>query len=891
MTSFLKAIPTIMLLGSTGLFAENELLVFKKQFENGLVVLVKPNKTSQKVTVDLRYYVGSKDEKTGEKGLAHFLEHTVFQGTKKLSETDIAAITHKLSGGCNAATSYDTTHYYFDIPIQHWDVVLPILADCMSNCTFKQELLNSELKAVVQELKMYRDSQFRTLVEKMLEVAFPDHPYHNPIIGYKQDLWNLKRETLVNFYKKHYVPNNAVLTIVGNVDPQDVFKKAEEHFGSIPNCSDYKKEEHYLNKDLIAHTTVLYRDVKKPLLMIGFLIPGMKNLNTLIVSMLNEMLCGGKDSRLYKKLVDELRLVNSINAFNISTFDFDMNIFNIDPKDIEKVDTIIQVIMDEINQIIKNGIPKDELIKLIKKEQSSLYSLFESNNKQAAFIGEMYLATGDENVLLSTLKYTPEQVEQEIVSLLKTYFKTIVMQKGLVLPLPEDSKEDWKVVQQISDEEDKRILDGKIRELAVEEPTHVHKISIKEKDSYEFPKPIQFELSNGLKVFYYHNNNIPKINMSLNFKANELYDSQKLPGLYVILNSLLTEGTQDYPGLRFAQEVENLAIGLSCKPGNIQMDLLKQDLNKAVHLLASMVMRPSFDEKALEKIRSIAIDNCKKSFDNERFIARKLLYESIYKDHPVSKNSIGTQESIKKITRNDIVEFFKKYFTPQETTLVIVGDLADYDIKKLAEESLGSWQGPKVDDLKYPTVKDAAKDVITNYMNRDQIILYMAGLSVDRSHKDFDKLLLFNKIFGQGMNSRLFSIRQKTGICYTMHADMLLEADRYPGMVCISAIVSPDRVQELEEILHKTILEVADSLTQKEIDEAKRAIVNYYADLYSTNNSIITAFENIIYFDYPFDYYEKRKATLDAITLDEVKEAVKRVLDPQKLITIKVGRV
>ena len=127
--------------------------------ENGLHVIVAPKKDSPTVAVQLWYNVGSKHEKDGEKGLAHLLEHMIFKGTSTLTESDINLIASKLSGYCNAFTSYDYTGYVFDIPVANWEKILPIMADCMYNCTCKEELLNSELKAVIQELKMYKDDK------------------------------------------------------------------------------------------------------------------------------------------------------------------------------------------------------------------------------------------------------------------------------------------------------------------------------------------------------------------------------------------------------------------------------------------------------------------------------------------------------------------------------------------------------------------------------------------------------------------------------------------------------------------------------------------------------------------------------------------------------------
>ena len=177
--------------------------VIQTKLDNGLTILVCPKKDAEKVSIQLWYNVGSKHEKSGEKGIAHFIEHMIFKGTTKLTESDINLTVSKLSGSCNDFTSYDYTGYLFDIPVANWDKVLPIMADCMQHCTFKQEHLNSEVKAVIQELKMYKDQHVSDLSEKMIQSIFSDHPYHYPIIGFKQDLWTVDRDALFNFYKKH----------------------------------------------------------------------------------------------------------------------------------------------------------------------------------------------------------------------------------------------------------------------------------------------------------------------------------------------------------------------------------------------------------------------------------------------------------------------------------------------------------------------------------------------------------------------------------------------------------------------------------------------------------------------------------------------------------------
>jgi zinc protease len=297
---------------------------FQKTLNNGLTVIVHPVDTTQKVAVELWYNVGSKDEKSGERGLAHLLEHMLFKGTEKLSETDYQAIVHKLSGDCNAHTSFDCTAYEFNVPVHNWRQTLPILADCMRNCRFDQEMLNSEFKVVIQELKRRRDNYAVTLASEILSAVFVDHPYHFPIIGFKQDLWNVYSEDLHAFYKKHYVPNNAALVVVGNVAPEEVFAAAEQEFGFISSDPSYSKEQFYRNDEMVSHGVTIYRDVQLPRVMVTYLVPGYATRDEYVAQALLALLGDGKSSRLYRQLVDELQIANWVSCFMWHLHDHDV---------------------------------------------------------------------------------------------------------------------------------------------------------------------------------------------------------------------------------------------------------------------------------------------------------------------------------------------------------------------------------------------------------------------------------------------------------------------------------------------------------------------------------------------------------------------------------------
>ncbi len=285
-------------LATQGFSAGKEALTLPevRHLSNGLAVITRRIPTTPQVSVQLFYHVGSKDEQSKEKGKAHLIEHMLFKGTKELlSESDYRAVAHKLSAYINAFTSQDYTAYIFEVSSHTWKETFAILADTMCNARFEEQMLNSELKTVIQELKMNKDDYTNTLMYAMLASIFIDHPYHYPILGFKQDLWNLNRDDLFAFYKKHYVPNNAALVVVGDIDPEEVYKQAKKAFGHIPKDSVYKKEEQYRQKDIVNQTVLLKRDVAQPLGMCMFVFPGAKENIVYYTEILEAIFCKGNN--------------------------------------------------------------------------------------------------------------------------------------------------------------------------------------------------------------------------------------------------------------------------------------------------------------------------------------------------------------------------------------------------------------------------------------------------------------------------------------------------------------------------------------------------------------------------------------------------------------------
>lgn len=869
--------------------------VLEKKLNNGLTVLVCPKKDAAKVSVQLWYNVGSKHEKSGEKGIAHFIEHMIFKGTQKLSESDINLVTSKLSGYCNAFTSYDYTGYLFDIPVANWDKVLPIMADCMENCSFKQEHLNSEVKAVIQELKMYRDNYGASLAEEMVSTIFEAHPYHHPIIGYKQDLWSVSRERLISFYKKHYTPNNAGLVVVGNVDPEEVFAKAEQYFGGIASGPEREKEEFYIKNDIVSKCVKLFRDVKQPIANAVFALPGISTKNEFILDTLTYVLANGRGSRLYKKIVNELQLAVSIQSYVYDLFDKALLFIQFSPKQESDINQIIFEIQKELDDIIAHGLSEKEVLRAQRLTAVTYQHMLENTQQQAYAIGKSFIALQDAQFPFSFSNYSLDDLKSGVEDLVKNYCYEAVRHEGAVLAVPEKALDHWKKAQQLSDEEDARILNAKGRESLVEPGKYIETLQLNDKHDVPAVTPQVAKLSNGLEVVWCDSDTVDTVEVLLVNKVNYLFDPEDKQGLSYLVSQLMLEGTASLPGQEFIESVESNGMSMSSMVGSIGASCLNADFEKALTFVADMMQNAELKEEHLQKVKQKMMIQLKQYWDNPMSFVSHLAHEHIYKNHPKSHMYLGTVDSVSGITRDDCLNFYNTMFAPESARLLISGNLQGQDVLAAAEKAFGSWSNAAIEDLQYPALHPAESKEVLFPINRDQITLMFAGLSVDRMHEDYDKILLFDQILTGGvvmsMASRLFKLREQSGLFYTIGGSLLAGADKQPGMIAIKTIVSPDRAQEAEEAILHELDTAIDTLTEEELQEAKNILINTFDALYDSNGQKVSTFLFLRRFDLPFDYFDNRVRALHEISLNEVKDAVKKILTRDKLIKIKVGRV
>lgn len=871
---------------------KNAKRVFQYVLENGLTVLVCPKKLASKVSMQLWYNVGSKHEQQGEKGMAHFIEHMIFKGTNTmLSESDINLIGQKLSAYVNAFTSFDYTAYLFDVPVANWRQVLPVFADCMQNCTFDQEHMNSEVKAVIQELKMYKDEYSWALAESMMTSVFESHPYHHPIIGYKQDLWNLQRQTLINFYKKYYIPNNAALVVVGDVDPEDVLAQANKHFGSIPCGQMPVREEFFINDELQSKSITIYRDVEQPLTMFAFTLPGAVEKKAFLYDIIGYLLANGKASRLHKILVDDLAVATSVSAMTYDLFDREMFFITVKPKHEKDIAKIKEIVLEQLAQLSNQPISEIEFRRALKLAYVDQQHLLEDVHRQASAIGKSFMATGDVEYPFTYCDYNPETLSDDVQKILKNYFRATLCHDGKIVKVLEQDCDYLNKLQEESDMLDTKILFGKERTSSVAPGKYVHTVQVDTLKTPQFVQPQVNMLANGLKTLVYNNAEVDLVECVLEYKANHHYDPKDAQGIGHLVSKIMLEGTKNYPGNLFIQQAESYGISFETSPGQISITMSSEDIEKGFELLGEMLQHAEFTSESFQRLVNKTKAQIVQFWDTPKRSIVQVACQEIYKNHPYSYMSLGTKESLDSLSVDQCLKFYKEKVSADGAILSVVGNLSTCNIGQVIEKYIGSWRSVPVAQLVYPAINPVEHATITLEKNRDQIVLAFAGLSISRTDSLYDSLLVFDQILTGGMSSRLFALREQSGLFYTIGGSMVYGSGKQPGMIFIKTIVSKDRLQEAEKVIMQCLNDSINTVEPEEFKQAKEVVINTFPSFFETYENIAHTFVFLEKYNLPSDYFEKRIGTVRALQLPEVDAIVRQYLNTNKMLKIRIGRL
>lgn len=407
-----------------------------KTLKNGLQIVVIPLENSSNViSTDIFYKVGSRNEVMGKTGIAHMLEHMNFKSTKNLPAGQFDKEVKSIGGINNASTSFDYTHYFIKSSTDNLSKSLELYAELMQNLNLKDKEFQPERNVVAEERRWRTENNpLGYLYFALFNNAYTYHPYHWTPIGFMNDIQTWTIKDIKDFHKTYYQPSNAILMVTGDVDAKEVFRKAKKQFGNIKNSSKIPEFKFVEPEQNGAKRINIHKDSEVEMVAIAFQIPDFKSKDQVVLSVISEILFSGKSSRLYKELMHNKHLVNSVYAYNMENIDPGLFIFLATCNPGVKAEDVEKELIEQIELIKKKQVTKAELDKVkINTKADFIYSL-ESSTSVANLFGS-YLVRGDLEPLLTYEEDIKKVTLKKVKEIANKYFDfekstTMILKKG-----------------------------------------------------------------------------------------------------------------------------------------------------------------------------------------------------------------------------------------------------------------------------------------------------------------------------------------------------------------------------------------------------------------------------------------------------------------------------
>src|SRR2546423_43695 len=632
---------------------------------NGLTMIVQEDRSAPVASVQVWCATGSVDEHEHlGAGLSHILEHMLFKGTKTSSANAIAQKIQNVGGYINAYTSFDRTVFWIDVPKDGVPVALDVLADAMMNSTLPEEEYAKEQDVIRREFAMGMDDPDRMAGQLLFATAYQRHPYRLPVIGLIDVFNQLTSDEVVRYYRARYVPNNLTFIVVGDVEADAITNQLGNFFKDYPAKSlspVYVPSEppqlgrREMHQEFVTELTRLS---------LAWHIPEITHPDVPTLDLLSTILGDGRSSRLYRQVREETGLAYGVSAFSYTPGD--PGLLGIDATvEPEKRDATRDLIVKIIEQIKASGVTSDELAKAKKISLSHHLGALTTMRGQASDLGSNWFLTRNLNFTRDYLDAIQKIASDDIRRVAGKYLVDDNLTVTSLNP---------KTTVPAAGETSPAISAGEIQKI---------------------------ELSNGLRLLVREDPRLPLVSMAAVFRGGLLAETRYTNGTTRLMAMSLSKGTKMRHDEQIPQTIEAVGGSIGSDAGNnsfsLAVDVTQPDLRLGVEILADVLLNATLPEIALERERQVQLAGIKEDEEQLTTVARNILREALFPQHPYALRSNGSVESVQRLTQKDLLEFRDRYVVAKNGVVFVFGDVNAAEVKQLVEQMLSKMKPGALD--------------------------------------------------------------------------------------------------------------------------------------------------------------------------------------------------
>ncbi|MBD1805883.1 insulinase family protein [Microcoleus sp. FACHB-SPT15] len=870
--------------------------VRKTVLDNGLVVLTKEVHTAPVVSVQVWYRIGSRNEAQGVNGIAHQLEHMLFKGTKD-RPIQFGRLFSALGSDSNAFTSYDNTAYFGTVEREKLSALLALEADRMQNSNIEAQQLESEKNVVISELQGYENSPSYRLSRAVMRAAFPNQAYGLPVGGTKADVEKFTVEQVQDYYRRFYSPDNATLVIVGDFETELTLSQVKETFGKVPKISNSSQEisnnQPTINNQqpTINNRIVLREEGSAALLEQVYPLPAINHPDVPAIDVMDYILTEGRNSRLYQAVV-ETGLASAFSGYAANLIESGWYELAATAAPGQELSKIEQVFASEIATLQDKGVTEEEVSRAKRQLSADVILGNRDITSQALQLGSDQSTGGDYRFTDRYLAGVQNVTRDDVQRVAQTYLKSEKRTVGFFEPTQLDGQSDMESVGESQTTEN-------FNAGPPVDPVVVAQY-LPPIDSSATPStqalPEVLRLANGLQVLLFPDTSTPTVTLSGSIRGGTEFDSMAKAGLADLTASNLMNGTKTREALTIAKALEERGASLGFGAYREGVDIggysLAADLPILIQTFADVVQNATFPTDKLELTRQQTLTSLAVELDTPAQLGRRTFQQAIYpENHPY--HAFPTADSLKSITRDDVVRFYQTHYRPDTTVLALVGDFNPASVRSLLETQLSGWKvGGKPPVANYPKVELPQKIVQLNPVlpGKVQSVTYLGYRGIDRKDPRYYAALVLNQILGgDTLSSRLGTeIRDRQGLTYGIYS--YFQAGMNPGPFLIQMQTAPEDAQKAIASTISLLKEIQQKgLTSAEVNTAKRSITSQYPVALANPDELAeTILRNQVYGLAPEELREFVNR-IEAVTLEQVNQTAKELLRPDNLIVVTAG--
>ena len=878
----------------------------KYRLANGLTVILHEDHSDPLVHVDVTYHVGSNREDIGRSGFAHFFEHMMFQGSANVADEEHFKLVSNAGGTLNGSTNSDRTNYYETLPVNQLETALWLEADRMGFLleAVTQEKFETQRATVKNERgQNYDNRPYGLFSETAAKTMYPEgHPYSWPTIGWLEDLDRANVDDLKRFFLRWYGPNNAALTIGGDIDPMATLEMVNKYFGSIPTgpgVDNLVKQPANLDAD--RYVSLEDRNIHLPAIVLSIPTVYGNHADEAALDAAAKIMGQGQASLLYQRLVQTGRAVQASISHSCRELACEMMFVVIqNPSSGETLAEMEMAIRETMDEFANREVSEDDLQKFKAQYESgrvfglqsvrgkvSTLAAFQTYTGSPAGIGEeiqRYLSVNVEDV---------KRVFNQYVAGKPAVIVSIVPTGNLELVAAEQNfnSPERVIPENFGDDDDALILRPVVDDFdRGQQPVPGINPAV------ELPAIWDTSLANNVRVLAVPNTETPTVTIRATFAMGQRDEPAGRAGLTALTTALMDEATLTHSAAEFSEELERIGASISVVSGQyettVTLNTLTKHLDKAIPLMMERALSPAFSEEDFERIKSQTIEGLLASRKTPQGLAGRAINSVLYgSTHPLSYPSAGLPSTVETITLDDIKAYYAAHFPSHLTGITVSAGLPQAEII----DALQGFAALEVTEVYRAPIENLPEIegrtlYLVNKEGAAQSSLRTAQPSIKYDALgDFYKAGLANFNLGGTFNSRInLNLREDKG--YTYGARSGFNGSKELGSFRVSSEVNKEATAaSITEVLNELESYAAEGMDEAEYDYMRSAIGQRDALQYETPGSKLGLLANIMRYDLPLNYRTQQANILKETDLEVLNALANELIQPDNMAIVIVG--